>query len=466
MSRDLSFGKVPLDYVREFFCRYVVVEPHQADAIALWIAHTYVFETARATPYLHFSSPDWGSGKTTALEVIEVLGANAISIDDISGAALFRLIEERSPTVLLDEVDGVFGKRSSDAAEDHRKLLNSGYRKGKQAIRCGGRNMTELQYFNVFCPKALAGLNELPGTLAHRAIPIAMKPPRPDDTYQDFDPEEVEQEAAMLREHLQAWADQAEADLLDPARKPVKLPELDSRRNEIWRVLFRVADLAGGRWPEAARDAARILSAGDRRADEASAGIKLLGHIRGIFEDERMSCGALVEALNEDEVLPYGGWNNGGGITTRELGHKLSRYEIRAKPVRIDGERAGNGYERVQFEDAWSRYLPDLDFKTGTTGTSHYSSQKPAEIEPVQNASVPVLENAANPHEQRDVPVVPVLGPETGNGAGFDEVQELPAGFTSDEWRRLQLQERELLTELQREFVDHGGGRWLDSDEQ
>jgi len=36
----------------------------------------------------------------------------------------------------------------------------------------------------------------------------------------------------------------------------------------------------------------------------------------------------------------------------------------------------------------------------------------------------------------------------------------------SDEWRRLQLQERELLTELQREFVDHGGGRWLDSDEQ
>jgi Protein of unknown function (DUF3631) len=203
--------------------------------------------------------------------------------------------------VLLDEVDGVFGKRASDVAEDHRKLLNSGYRKGKQAIRCGGRNNTELQYFNVFCPKALAGLNELPGTLAHRAIPIAMQPPRPDDSYEDFDPEEVEEEAAMLREHLQEWAARAESDLLDPALKPAKLPELDARRNEIWRILFRVADLAGGRWPDAARDAAGQLSGGDRRADEASAGIKLLGHVRGVFEDERMSCAALVEALNDDE---------------------------------------------------------------------------------------------------------------------------------------------------------------------
>jgi hypothetical protein len=97
MSPELSFGKVPLDFVREFFCRYVVVEPHQADAIALWIAHTYVFESSRATPYLHFCSPEWGSGKSTALEVIEVLAANAISIDDISGAALFRLIEAKRP---------------------------------------------------------------------------------------------------------------------------------------------------------------------------------------------------------------------------------------------------------------------------------------------------------------------------------------------------------------------------------
>jgi hypothetical protein len=41
---------------------------------------------------------------------------------------------------------------------------------------------------------------------------------------------------------------------------------------------------------------------------------------------------------------------------------------------------------------------------------------------------------------------------------------ELPAGFTPAEWRQLQPQERELLADLQRKFVDSGDGRWLDDD--
>jgi hypothetical protein len=57
------YGELPLEDVREFFSRHIVVEPYEADAIALWIAHTYVYETARATPYIYFCSPDPGSGK-------------------------------------------------------------------------------------------------------------------------------------------------------------------------------------------------------------------------------------------------------------------------------------------------------------------------------------------------------------------------------------------------------------------
>jgi Protein of unknown function (DUF3631) len=80
-----------------------------------------------------------------------------------------------------------------------------------------------------------------------------------------------------------------------------------------------------------------------------------------------MFCSSLVSALNEVEDAPYGGWNKGSGITTRELGKKLSVYGIKAKTVRI-GTHA-NGYEREQFKDAWSRYLsasgpPDRDTVT------------------------------------------------------------------------------------------------------
>lgn len=396
-----------LDDVGVFFRRHIIVDELQVDAISLWVLHTYVFTTGRATPYLHFCSPEPGSGKTTALDVLELLCAHAVTIDGISGAALFRLIDKAKPTVLLDEVDGVFAKKGSEAAEDHRMLLNSGYRKGKHVFRCVGHK-NEVKGFKVFCPKSLSGLHELPGTLAHRAISISMKPPRLDERYEDFDPEDVEQEAAAIRARLCAWAEAAEGDLRDPRLKPAKLPELDARGNEIWRVLLRIADLAGGRWPEAARAAALKLSAGDRRSDEASLGVKLLIDIKEVFVDEKMTCVDLVDALNALEDSPWGGWSDGRGITTRELGRKLKPYGIRAKPIRIEGERAGNGYEREQFEDAWSRYLRDSDISTGTPGTTGSQSQNMAISQPVQEAFIPVVETGANQHEHRDVPVVPV----------------------------------------------------------
>ena len=408
-----------LDELAVFFRRYVVVGAYRSATVALWIAHSYIFEAARATPYIHFVSPEPGSGKTTALDVLEVLAARAIAIDNISGPALFRLIEADRPSVLLDEVDGVFAKKRSDDAEDHRTLLNSGYRKGKQAIRCGGKNRDELKRFNLFCPKALAGLRELPTTLAHRTIPIDMKPPRPDEAHADFDVEEVEQEAGLLRARLRAWAEVAEGDLRDPRLKPPKLPELDARGNEIWRVLFRIADLGGGHWPETARAAARELSSGRRREDEASLGIQLLIDIKHVFIEDKITCPDLAAALNALEASPWGGWNDGKGISTRELGVKLKRYDIRAKSIRIGGKRAGNGYEKVQFEDAWSRYLRNPDFTTGTTSTTGSQSQKSPLSQPVQTASVPVMESGANPHEQRDVPVVPVMDAENGTEAGF-----------------------------------------------
>jgi len=423
-----------LEHAHRFFRRYVVVDDHEADAVALWVAHTYVFETARATPYLNFWSPEVGSGKTTALEVLEVICHGGLTADDLSGAALFRLVETRRPTLLFDEVDGVFGKKNSDSAEDLRKILNSGYKAGKRVFRCGGATRTELQEFDPYCPKATAGLNELPGTLAHRSIPIAMKPPLPSEPYHDFDPEETEQEVAVLRALLKAWAESAEGTLRDPELKPAKLPELDARRNEIWRVLFRIADLAGGRWPAAARCAALALSAGDRRAEEASARIKLLGDIRGLFDEERMSCASLVDALNADEEMPYGGWSDGAGIKTRELGKKLGPYGIHAQKIRF-GDRTLNGYYRTQFEDAWARYLPNFGFQTGTPEQMAQPSRKTAENKPEHLADVPVEKNGANPHGYAKCSGVPVEKPHV------EDFGDLGTARLDDLWRAAEAEE-------------------------
>jgi putative DNA primase/helicase len=226
--------------------------------------------------------------------------------------------------------------------------------------------------------------------------------------------------------NLASWADEAQDVLLDPRLKPTKLPELDARGNEIWRILLRIADHAGGDWPERARVAALELSGGNRQHREASTAVRLLGHIRDAFDGERMSCRSIVEALNADDQLPYGGWNDGKGINTRELGKKLAPYGVIAKTIRIGGAKAGNGYERDQFEDAWHRYLLGNPLPNRDTGTTRMDTGKTAEPKPGQNAVVPVSENGANPHQQTVVPVVPVKKHGNGTGEQFVAVATLP----------------------------------------
>src|SRR5262249_29213906 len=162
-------------------------------------------------------------------------------------------------------------------------------------------------------------------------------------------------DAEVLRISLQAWADEPETEgvLRDPRLKPPKLPGLDARGNEIWRILFRIADYAGDDWPERARVAALELSGTANRQGDKSVAVRLLGHIRDLFAGDRITCRELVDLLNGDD-LPYGGWNGGEGITSRQLGTKLGPYGIYAKSIRIDGRRAGNGYDREQFEDTWA----------------------------------------------------------------------------------------------------------------
>jgi hypothetical protein len=403
-----------LEDVRAFVGRFVVAGGVELDAITLWVPHSYVFEVAYATPYLHAHSPEPGSGKTTLLDVLAVLAKNPIDADNLTEAVLFRLIEAKTPTLLFDEVDAVFGKKNSDSVEGIRQVLNSGYRKGKRAWRCVPPSH-ELKPFNVFCPKALSGLRELPGTLAHRSIPIAMKPPLPSDVFEDFDPEQAFGEAEDLRRNLEAWAAESMDVLIRPELKPAKMPELDARGNEIWRLLFRIADQAGGDWPERARDAARELSGADRRRQDASPGIKLLAHIKDLFQGEKMFCGDLVHALNELDDAPYGGWNLNAGISTRELGKKLVPYGIRAKSIRIENTKS-KGYERAQFEDSWGRYFPQIPPSKGDRGTTRIVEPETGESKGGQEAVVPLSESGSIPHQQSDVPLVPLSQPDPGDG--------------------------------------------------
>jgi putative DNA primase/helicase len=53
--------------------RHVVLSDHEADIVALWIVHCYVFDTFQCTPRLAITSPEKRCGKTTLLDVIGCL---------------------------------------------------------------------------------------------------------------------------------------------------------------------------------------------------------------------------------------------------------------------------------------------------------------------------------------------------------------------------------------------------------
>lgn len=146
-----------LEEIRRYYRRYVVVTDIQADAIALWVVHTYVYDEFRATPYLHFWSPEPESGKTTSLEVLEPIVRDGFVVDDATGAVLYRFVDDRKPTLLFDEVDGVFSKKDDDS-KVVQKILNSGYKKGKRVLRMGGGENDGGTHLRALLPEGASGV--------------------------------------------------------------------------------------------------------------------------------------------------------------------------------------------------------------------------------------------------------------------------------------------------------------------
>jgi hypothetical protein len=75
----------------------------------------------------------------------------------------------------------------------------------------------------------------------------------------------------------------------------------------------------------------------------------------------------LLEAINTDDELPFGGWSEGKGLDGRGLARLLKPYGIRRRTVRV-GEHTPKGYRRADMQEAWERYLPSSEGQQGKQG--------------------------------------------------------------------------------------------------
>lgn len=301
-------GAELLDELVAFVCRYVVLTPAQVSVLALWIVHTHAIDAADTTPYVSITSAEKESGKTQTLETLEHLVARPWLTGRVSAAVLVRKVDAVQPTLLLDESDAAFGGEK-EYAEALRGLLNTGYRQSGKASLCVGQG-AGLTYkdFSTFCPKAIAGIGELPDTVASRSIPLRLRRRRPDESVERFRRREVEADAASLRERAATFAD-AHLEQLEPAR-PALPDELGDRAQDVVEPLLAIADAAGGEWPTLAREAfVELLRL--QQVDDESMGVRLLADVRAIFETGGADRVSTADLLAELVALDEAPWASG-----------------------------------------------------------------------------------------------------------------------------------------------------------
>ena len=323
--------------------RYMVMTPEQAWTVALWTAWTWVFDHFDVAPMLFVSSPTKRCGKSTLMKFLSIVTARPL-LRTPSPAAVFRIVEEHRPTLLLDEADLLIKQ-----SEEWRLLLNAGhYRQTAAVVRCTGDEY-EPREFSTWCPKAIAAIGKLPSTLEDRSIIITLQRKASWQkterlTLTDW------QKLHPIAQRFMRWKLDVEARQPGPWPIPAVPPELNDRQADNWGPILAVAEMAGGDWPNKAREAACSVSEG-REEDELS--IQLLKDLWEVWEEEDfLSTSTLIDRLSRLEESPWGTLNRGRPITPRKLANMLSPFGVKSRHTKV-----GNGYYKKDLLDLWERYF-------------------------------------------------------------------------------------------------------------
>jgi Protein of unknown function (DUF3631) len=349
-------GGTPLDALQLYISRFVHLSKSQLQVAALWVVHTYTLQFTDTTPYLAVTSAEKQSGKSRFLEVLETLVMNPWLTGRVTPAVLIRKVDAKQPTLLLDESDAAFAG-NKEYAEALRGVLNTGHRRNGKASCCNGQG-ADISYrdFSTFGAKVIAGIGNLPDTVADRAIPIRLKRAAPGEVVEKFRLREVKPETTKLKKQIESWCTVI-APKLHNAR-PELPQELTDRQQDAVEPLLAIADAAGAEWPQAARRAILELCI-EAQASDDSAGTQLLKDIRQIFEDadsDRLSSSELAASLARIETSPWAEWSHARPLTASKLARLLKPFEIGPQVIRI-GDATPRGYMREQFRDAFMRYL-------------------------------------------------------------------------------------------------------------
>jgi len=349
---DTVDGAVLLDDILDAITRYVVLPPGTAVLISAWVVFAHAIDAASIAPMLAITSPTKRCGKTTLLSVLAAMVPKALQASNMSAASVFRIVEKYRPTLLIDEADTFFNDN-----QELRGIINSGHtRKGACVVRVEGEDR-EPRTFSTWCAKAIAKIGDFPATIEDRSIVVSLRRRAKGERVAKVRLDRLDTMLEPIARRAARWARDNAAIL--SAYEPEMPAGLHDRAEDNLRILFAIAEQAGGDWPDRMRGAALELYTNTPDAAEHG-GIQLLDDLRAIFveegEPDRLSTAVLTEKLVALENRPWSTWNRGKQISPYQISKLTRPFNVAPQQFKV-GDIKMRGYLLEHLQDAFSRYL-------------------------------------------------------------------------------------------------------------
>jgi len=350
-------GNELIDDLKASISSFIVLKPEESLAVAYWILHTHFIRAPLETqvfdytPILNISSPEKQCGKSTLREIIGEWVKDQLPVMNASQASIFRIIEAIRPTLLIDEADTFLHGKPELIG-----ILNSGYKQDGYVLRQGGSTFEETRQFSTWSAKCIAGIGRLPDTIESRCITIRLKRKKTS--------EKVLRRNIVLKDDPNFFTDIkrkiirfVQDNELQIINEEVEMPlKLNDRQQNNWEGIYKIAKSISPGALEEVSSASIFLS--NQIYEPQSLSVQLLGDIKSIMESTsacRLISYELVNLLKNMEDRPWQDYNR-AGLKPVNLARLLEEFDIRPKQLKIDGKNF-RGYEKIDFEDALSRYI-------------------------------------------------------------------------------------------------------------
>ena len=367
MTNNAKFVDV-VSVVEKYINRYVVVPfAGYSFAAALWVVATHFVEQFESVPYMVITSLTRQSGKSLLMELLKHVSANPFDATGVTASALYRTIDEKMPTVFVDESESL-NKESNPL----RPFLNVGYRKGQTIPRTQGKEVVE---FNTFGFKEFTLIGDVYATLRDRSIIIFMKRATPEQRVslkiymQSIAKSEGESLRDMITQEKEAGANYSIEGVYGSDELNDMYNFLPSRDAEIWRALFSVCkvfcpqrmnelkriavDMSTEKTQEVTRESAD--------AEEAAANneykTRLLNDMVTLSDSKGIKSSELLPKLYSIDVAPWRKYK-GRGITLDEVGLLMGMVGVKSKAIRFGKGKNGKverGYSAADLKAAINR---------------------------------------------------------------------------------------------------------------